>query len=149
MSMFHFGFLLLTAVYLGFEIPVNTYAGHHYQKGLPGLHGSWYYNLIMLLSHTYMFGYLFIFKGFFFFFLCGLSLKTLLNLLQNCFCFMLWFSGHEACGILALQLRIEPAAPALEGEVLNTRPPGKSCFYFLNFSGITVNWHITIPTPYL
>ena len=67
--MFHFGFLLLTAVYLGFEIPVNTYAGHHYQKGLPGLHGSWYYNLIMLLSHTYMFGYLFIFKGFFFFFL--------------------------------------------------------------------------------
>ena len=68
---------------------------------------------------------------------------------------MLWFSGHEACGILALQLRTEPAAPALEGEValegegLNTRPPGKSCFYFLNFSDITVNWQITIPSPYL
>ena len=43
---------------------------------------------------------------------------------------MLWFSGHEACGILAPQLGIEPAPPALEGEVLTTRPPGKSRFYF-------------------
>ena len=42
----------------------NTCAGHHYQKGL---HGSWYYNLTMLPSHTYMFGYLFIFNVFFFF----------------------------------------------------------------------------------
>ena len=62
---------------------------------------------------------------------------------------MLWFSGHEACGILAPQLGIEPAPPALEGEVSTTRPPGKSRFYFLNFSDITVNWHVTIPSPCL
>ena len=36
------------------------------------------------------------------------------------------FFGHEACGILAPQPGIEPAPPALEGEVLTTGPPGKS-----------------------
>ena len=30
--------------------------------------------------------------------------------------------GHEACGILAFQPGIEPAPPALESEVLTTRP---------------------------
>ena len=39
---------------------------------------------------------------------------------------MFWFFGHEACGILAPQPGIEPAPPALEGEVLTTGPPGKS-----------------------
>ena len=39
---------------------------------------------------------------------------------------MFWFFGPEACGILAPQPRIEPAPPALEGEVLTTGPPGKS-----------------------
>ena len=28
-------------------------------------------------------------------------LKSLLNLLQYCFCFMFWFFGHNTCGILA------------------------------------------------
>ena len=107
----------------------NTCAGHHYQKGL---HGSWYYNLTMLPSHTYMFGYLFIFKVFFFFW-CGLSLKTLLNLLQNCFCFMLWFSGLEACGILAPQLGTEPAAPALESEVLTHQATREVLFLLFKF----------------
>ena len=37
-----------------------------------------------------------------------------------------WFFGHEACGILAPRPGIEPAPPALEGEVLTTGPPGKS-----------------------
>ena len=36
-------------------------------------------------------------------FWCGPFLKSLLNLLQYCFCFMFWFFGHEACGILAPQ----------------------------------------------
>ena len=36
---------------------------------------------------------------------------------------MFWFFGCEACGVLAPQLGMEPAPPALEGEVL--RPPGK------------------------
>ena len=34
--------------------------------------------------------------------------------------------GHEACGILAPRPGIEPAPPALEGEVLTTGPLGKS-----------------------
>ena len=44
-------------------------------------------------------------------------LKTLLNLLQYCFCFMFSFFGHEAYGILAPQSGIELVPPALEGEV--------------------------------
>ena len=39
---------------------------------------------------------------------------------------MFWFFGHEACGVLAPQLGIEPAPLALEGKVLTTEPPGKS-----------------------
>ena len=53
-------------------------------------------------------------------------LKSLLNLLQYSFCFMFWFFGCEACGILAPWPGIEPALPVLEGEVLTTGPPGKS-----------------------
>ena len=40
--------------------------------------------------------------------------------------FMFWFFGGEACGILAPRPGIEPAPPALEGEVLTPGPPGKS-----------------------
>ena len=39
---------------------------------------------------------------------------------------MFWFSGFEACGILAPQPEIEPALPALEGEASTMAPPGKS-----------------------
>ena len=39
---------------------------------------------------------------------------------------MFWFLGREACGILAPRPGIEPAPPALEGQVLTTGPPGKS-----------------------
>ena len=39
---------------------------------------------------------------------------------------MFWFLGHQTCGILATQPGIEPAPPALEGEVLTIVPPGKS-----------------------
>ena len=50
-------------------------------------------------------------------------LKFLLNLLQHCFCFILfYFFGHEACGILAPCLGIN----ALKGKVSTTGPPGKS-----------------------
>ena len=52
-------------------------------------------------------------------------------MLQYCFCFTFYFFfGWEACGILALQPGIEPAPPALEGEVLTTGPPGKSLYNF-------------------
>ena len=61
------------------------------------------------------------------FFWCGpFFFKSLLNFLQYCFCFMFWFFGGEACGILASQPRIKPILPALEDEVLPTGPPGKS-----------------------
>ena len=35
---------------------------------------------------------------------------------------MFWFFGQEACGILVSQAEIKPAPPALEGQVLITRP---------------------------
>ena len=41
-------------------------------------------------------------------------LKSSLNLLQHCFCFMLWFFDCEACGILAPSTGIEPTPSALE-----------------------------------
>ena len=51
-------------------------------------------------------------------------LKSLLNFLQYCFCFMFQFFGQEACGILAPSPGIEPISPALEDEVLTTGAPG-------------------------
>ena len=72
-----------------------------------------------------------------FFFSCGIFFKSLLNLLQYCFCFMCWFFGHEACGILAPWPGNELAPPALEGEVLTTGWPGKSqyrLFQYRNFA---------------
>ena len=72
--------------------------------------------------------------AFFFFFF-----KSLLNLLQYCFCVMVWFFDHEACGILAPQPGIEPIPLALEGKVLTTGLLGKSHHWVLRqrcyFSG--------------
>ena len=52
-------------------------------------------------------------------------LKSLLNLLQYYFHFMLLVLGWDAGGILAPQPGIEPVLPELEGKVLTTGPPGK------------------------
>ena len=48
---------------------------------------------------------------------------------------MFWFFGREACGILAPRREIEPAPPALEGEVLTIGPRERSlcCIYFFLF----------------
>ena len=46
------------------------------------------------------------------------------------FQFYVWFFGCGACEILPLQPGIEPAPPALEGEVLTTGQPGKSPWQF-------------------
>lgn len=59
-------------------------------------------------------------------FWCGPFWKSLLNLLQHCFCFLIWFFGHKVFGILAPRPRIKPTRLALEGDVLTTGPPGKS-----------------------
>ena len=47
-------------------------------------------------------------------------------MLQYCFWFMFWSFGPKAYGILAPQPGIEPAPPALEGEVPTSGMPGKS-----------------------
>ena len=49
-------------------------------------------------------------------------MKSLLNLLQYCFRFKFWLSGHKACGVLAPQAGFEPARRALESKVLTTGP---------------------------
>ena len=84
-------------------------------------------NIYQKSSNCILMIHAFIFK---IFFLCGPFLKSLLNLLQYCFCFMFWFFGHEACGILAPRPGIEPVPSALEGEVLTTGLPGKSRMHF-------------------
>ena len=55
-----------------------------------------------------------------------LLLKSLLNLLQHCFYFVLWFPGCKASGILVPLPGTEPTPSVFEGEVLTTGPPGKS-----------------------
>ena len=70
------------------------------------------------------------------FFWCGPFLKSL-NLLQYCFWFLFWFFGCEACGILAPQLEMEPASPALEGKVLATEPLGKSQYWLILLIKVT------------
>ena len=69
----------------------------------------------------YILQLLFFLRFFFFFYWWGLFLKSLLNLLQYCFCIMFWFFGQEACGILSSWPGIQPAPPDLE-EVLTTGP---------------------------
>ena len=69
-----------------------------------------------------------------FFVWCGSFKKSLLNLLQYCFCFIFCvFFGHEATEILAPGLGIEHKPPALEGEVLATGLPERSLFISLAF----------------
>ena len=65
--------------------------------------------------------------------------KSLLNLLQYCFYFMFWLYGHETHGILAPQPGIEPALPALEGEVITSGHPGKSLWATLCRMGKTAS----------
>ena len=55
-----------------------------------------------------------------------ICLKSLLNLLQYSFRFMLWFFGCKVCEIWAPPPGLEPTPPALEGKVLTTELPGKS-----------------------
>ena len=59
-------------------------------------------------------------------FFYALFWKSLLNLLQYCFCCMFWFFGHEVCGILVPQPGIRPSPHALESKVFITEPPEKS-----------------------
>ena len=64
-------------------------------------------------------------KTVFFFFGYGPFLKSLLNLLHYCFCFIVLAFLATGMWDLSSRLGIKPARPALEGEVLTTGPPGK------------------------
>ena len=66
------------------------------------------------------------------FFWCGRFLMSLFNLLQYCFCFMFWFLGPKACGILTPWPGFELVSSALKGGVLTSGPPGKyhHCIHF-------------------
>ena len=81
--------------------------------------------VLRLLEHAPQTSICFIYPPTFFKIICGPFFKSLLNLLQYCFCFMFWYFGHEACGILAPPPWISDPPPALEGEVLTTGLPGK------------------------
>ena len=59
-------------------------------------------------------------------FLCGPFVKSLLNLLQCCFCFMS-FGPRD---ILDPRRGIKPGTPAVEGDVITTGPPGKPLLLF-------------------
>ena len=64
--------------------------------------------------------YFFHFSCFFFFFLCGSFFsKSLLNLLQYCFCFMFWYCGHRACGNLSSLTRDWTCALYIRSSSLN------------------------------
>ena len=54
------------------------------------------------------------------------TIWKVLSFLPYSFCFMCWFFGHEACGILTPWPGIELAAPTLEGDILTTGPREKS-----------------------
>ena len=80
---------------------------------------------------------LYFFKDFFF---MWTTLKSVLNLLKYCFCFMFWFFAHKTCWILSPQPEIKPAFPALEAEVPNIELPVKFLFLLLmdNFTEYSI-----------
>ena len=72
-----------------------------------------------------------LFLRLFFLFLCGPSLESLLNLLQYCFHFMVWFFGCKSLGISVPQPGIEPTPVCVGRQSLNhwtTREIPHACF---------------------
>ena len=61
----------------------------------------------------------------------GHFFKVFLKFVTIFFCFMFQIFGHQTFAVLVPQSGNEPAPLILEGEVLTTRPPGKSPFWFL------------------
>ena len=53
-------------------------------------------------------------------------------MLQDCFCFMFWLFGPEACVVSSPRPGIEPTLPAVESEVLTPGSSGKSQKVFKN-----------------
>ena len=80
-------------------------------------------------------------KNIFFFLIFFLmwTIFKVLHLLQYCFCSL--FGFFEACRISAHQLKIKPAPPALEGEVLTTGPSEKSLLRMSSFPSLGGHAH--------
>ena len=76
---------------------------------------------IQLLIHPYIF-------LLFFFMICTIKKKSLLNLLQYCFCFMFWLFGHKACGIFTPWPGMELAPAAMQGGASTTGLLGSPWF---------------------
>ena len=68
---------------------------------------------------------------FFGFFYVNHFFKSLLNLLQYCLFYVLFF-GHDAHGTLTPPPEIKLTHPALKGQILTTGPPGKSQLLNMN-----------------
>ena len=78
-------------------------------------------------------------------FWCGPFLKSLLNLLQYCFCFFLCFGffDPQACRILVSWPGIE-LTPCIGGEVLTTGQPGKSQEIIINIHIIDISYQCAL-----
>ena len=72
--------------------------------------------------------------------------QTMLHLWPHCFCFLFWFFGHEACGILVPRPGIEPACPCVGRWSLNhwtaSKIPRQGFSYYLCWISFprSLNW---------
>ena len=120
----------LLSIFTGFKLSYLRMSAHDFGSLLVMMRGkprAWPWSRLSALTwSSYPINTLWKHPPLGIFFLMWTILKSLLNLLQYCFCFMFWFFGHEACGISAPQPGIEPTPPTLQGKVFTTGPPGKS-----------------------
>ena len=104
----------------GSSCPANLVPPSHFPSCLPALGGhlwvatskwpkSWEVTFPWRMERLIFFLKIFLFN-------VDHVLKSLLNLLQYCFCFMFWFFHLLACGVLAPPPGMKPAPPAVEGE---------------------------------
>ena len=76
-------------------------------------------------------------------YVCATVSSSLLELIYNVV-FIYFLATPEASGILVPQTGIEPASPALEGEVLPTGPSGRSLYHSFFFVAIVVVFGLLI-----
>ena len=95
---------------------------YHTVKSLSLLYNMWQNNCILCLFYIFLF-----FKDFL---IWKIKKKILYWICYNTPSILYFGSlSLEACVILAPRPGIEPAPPALEGEVITTGPPGKSLHF--------------------
>ena len=122
----------LTPVLLLGKIPWTEEPGRLQPMGSQRVRHYWATSLSLNFTYPWVHAFIlsrkcFFFKVFFIFFWCGPFLKSLLNWLQHCFSFFLFwfFFGHQAFEILAPPPGIKPTPHALEDKALTIGPRGK------------------------